>query len=144
MCGIAGIVNKDGAPVERELLARMNAAIRHRGPDDDGFYFSDGVGLAMRRLSIIDLAHGQQPIHNQDQTAWIVFNGEIYNYRELRAQLETLAHNFYTDSDTKAIIHAYAQHGTDSPKYLRGLSSFPFCHYQTHSLLLPPPPPPKN
>src|SRR6266446_5700523 len=88
MCGIAGIVNKDGAPVDRELLTRMNEAIRHRGPDDDGFYFSDGVGLAMRRLAIIDLAHGQQPIHNQDRTAWIVFNGEIYNYRELREQLD--------------------------------------------------------
>ena len=85
----------------------MNDAIRHRGPDDDGFYFGDGVGLSMRRLSIIDLKTGHQPIHNQDQTAWIVFNGEIYNYRELRAKLEDLGHKFYTDSDTEAIVHAY-------------------------------------
>ena len=88
MCGIAGIVRSDGAQIDRELLARMNDAIRHRGPDDDGFYFGDGVGLAMRRLSIIDLKGGHQPIHNSDRTAWIVFNGEIYNYRELRKQLE--------------------------------------------------------
>src|SRR5260370_39999453 len=95
---MAGIVLADGAAVDRELLGRMNEAIRHRGPDDDGFYFSDGVGLAMRRLLIIDLKTGQQPIHNQDRTAWIVFNGEIYNYRELREQLEKLGHVFYTDS----------------------------------------------
>ncbi len=110
MCGIAGIVRSDGAPVDRELVARMNEAIRHRGPDDDGFYFSNGVGLAMRRLAIIDLKSGHQPIHNQDSTAWIVFNGEIYNYRELRDQLEKLGHKFYTDSDTEAIIHASARH----------------------------------
>ncbi|HEX3227867.1 MAG TPA: hypothetical protein VHQ95_02815, partial [Pyrinomonadaceae bacterium] len=88
MCGITGIVRRDGAQIDRELLARMNDAIRHRGPDDDGFYFSDGVGLAMRRLAIIDLKSGRQPIHNADRSAWIVFNGEIYNYRELRKQLE--------------------------------------------------------
>jgi asparagine synthase (glutamine-hydrolysing) len=114
----------------------MNAAIRHRGPDDDGFYFGDGVGLAMRRLAIIDLAHGQQPIHNQDQTAWIVFNGEIYNYRELRAQLESLGHKFYTDSDTEAIIHAYDQYGTDCPKYLRGMFAFAIWDKRTRSLFL--------
>src|SRR5436853_2930141 len=136
MCGIAGIVNKDGAPVDRELLARMNEAIRHRGPDDDGFYFSDGVGLAMRRLAIIDLAHGQQPIHNQDRTAWIVFNGEIYNYRELRRQLEALGHEFYTDSDTEAIIHAYDQFGTDCPKYLRGMFAFAIWDERNKSLFL--------
>ena len=81
-------MRSDGAPVDRELLARMNDAIRHRGPDEDGFYVGPGVGLAMRRLAIIDLKTGQQPIPNDDRTAWIVFNGEIYNYRELRRQLE--------------------------------------------------------
>src|SRR6266404_2942621 len=136
MCGIAGIVNKDGAPVDRELLARMNEAIRHRGPDDDGFYFSDGVGLAMRRLAIIDLKSGQQPIHNQDRTAWIVFNGEIYNYRELRGQLEKLGHEFYTDSDTEAIVHAYDQYGTDCPKYLRGMFAFAIWDERAKSLFL--------
>src|SRR5437660_336473 len=136
MCGIAGIVNKDGAPVDRELLARMNESIRHRGPDDDGFYFSDGVGLAMRRLAIIDLAHGQQPIHNQDRMAWIVFNGEIYNYRELREQLEKLGHKLYTSSDTEAIVHAYDQWGTDCPKYLRGMFAFAIWDERTKSLFL--------
>src|SRR5437899_335104 len=136
MCGIAGIVNKDGAPVDRELLARMNEAIRHRGPDDDGFYFSDGVGLAMRRLAIIDLAHGQQPIHNHDRTAWIVFHGEIYNYRELRSELEKLGHQLYTNSDTEAIVHAYDKWGTDCPKYLRGMFAFAIWDERTKSLFL--------
>jgi len=136
VCGIAGIVRSDGAPVDRELVARMNEAIRHRGPDDDGFYFSDGVGLAIRRLSIIDLKSGQQPIHNQDQTAWIVFNGEIYNYRELRVQLESLGHKFYTNSDTEAIVHAYDQYGTDCPKYLRGMFAFAIWDEQAKSLFL--------
>ena len=114
----------------------MNEAIRHRGPDEDGFYFSDGVGLAMRRLAIIDLKSGQQPIHNQDGTASIVFNGEIYNYRELRDRLENLGHEFYTDSDTEAIIHAYDQYGTDCPKYLRGMFAFAIWDQRTKSLFL--------
>src|SRR5882762_6974219 len=136
MCGIAGIVRSDGAPVDRELVARMNEAIRHRGPDEDGFYFSDGVGLAMRRLAIIDLKSGQQPIHNQDGTASIVFNGEIYNYRELRDRLEKLGHQFYTDSDTEAIVHAYDQYGTECPKYLRGMFAFAIWDKRTKSLFL--------
>src|SRR5712692_8226890 len=136
MCGIAGIVRADGARVDRELLGRMNEAIRHRGPDDDGFYFSDGVGLAMRRLSIIDLKSGQQPIPNQDRTAWIVFNGEIYNYRELRAELEKLGHKFYTDSDTEAIVAAYDEYGTDCPKHLRGMFAFAIWDERTKSLFL--------
>src|SRR6266536_1294880 len=136
MCGIAGIVRSDGAQVDRDLLARMNEAIRHRGPDDDGFYYGDGVGLAMRRLSIIDLKSGRQPIHNQDQTAWIVFNGEIYNYRELRKQLEGSGHQFYTDSDTEAIVHAYDEYGTDCPKYLRGMFAFAIWDKRKKSLFL--------
>ena len=80
MCGIVGIVRNDQKPVDEQLLSRMCDAIRHRGPDDDGFYVNGPVGLAMRRLSIIDLKSGQQPIHNQDRSSWIVFNGEIYNY----------------------------------------------------------------
>src|SRR5437764_938785 len=136
MCGITGIVRSDGAAIDRELLSRMNEAIRHRGPDDDGFYFSDGVGLAMRRLAIIDLKSGQQPIHNQDQSAWIVFNGEIYNYRELRKRLEDLGHEFYTDSDTEAIVHAYDQFGVDCPKYLRGMFAFAIWDERDKSLFL--------
>jgi asparagine synthase (glutamine-hydrolysing) len=136
VCGITGIVRGDGAQVDRQLLGRMNEAIRHRGPDDDGFYWSEGVGLAMRRLSIIDLKSGQQPIHNSDRTAWIVFNGEIYNYRALRQQLEDLGHRFYTDSDTEAIIHAYDQYGADCPKYLRGMFAFAIWDERNKSLFL--------
>src|SRR5499427_5985372 len=136
MCGITGIVRSDGAQVDRDLLARMNEAIRHRGPDEDGFYFDDGVGLAMRRLAIIDLKSGQQPIHNADGKAWIVFNGEIYNYRELRKQLEALGHRFYTDSDTEAIVHAYDEWGTDCPKYLRGMFALAIWDEREKSLFL--------
>ena len=136
MCGITGIVRRDGAQIDRDLLARMNDAIRHRGPDDDGFYFSDGVGLAMRRLAIIDLKSGQQPIHNADRTAWIVFNGEIYNYRELRKQLEALGHTFYTDSDTEAIVHAYDEYGTECPKHLRGMFAIAIWNERDKSLFL--------
>jgi asparagine synthase (glutamine-hydrolysing) len=136
MCGIAGIVDHDGAPVDRDLLTRMSEAIRHRGPDDDGFYFSAGVGLAMRRLAIIDLKRGKQPIHNQSGTAWIVFNGEIYNYRELRKHLEELGHEFYTDSDTEAIVHAYDQYGTDCPEHLRGMFAFAIWDERHRSLFL--------
>ncbi len=124
MCGIVGIVNRLGQAVDGETLARMCAAIRHRGPDEDGFYLQGDVGLAMRRLSIIDLAGGQQPIHNQQRTAWIVFNGEIYNYRELREQLEKLGHRFYTNSDTEVIIHAYDRYGAECPRHLRGMFAF--------------------
>ena len=114
----------------------MNEAIHHRGPDEDGFYFNDGVGLAMRRLAIIDLKSGQQPIPNADRTAWIVFNGEIYNYRELRKQLEDAGHRFETNSDTEAIVHAYDQYGTDCPKYLRGMFAFAIWDTRNRSLFL--------
>jgi asparagine synthase (glutamine-hydrolysing) len=110
--------------VDAELLQRMCDAIRHRGPDEEGRYLKGRAGLAMRRLAIIDLAGGQQPIHNEDRSAWIVFNGEIYNYKELRARLEELGHEFYTDSDTEAILHAYEQYGADCPKHLRGMFAF--------------------
>ena len=136
MCGIVGIVRNDKSDVDQALLARMCAAIRHRGPDDEGFYFSAAVGLGMRRLAIIDLKSGQQPIHNQDRTAWIVFNGEIYNYRELREQLEKLGHTFYTNSDTEAIIHAYDQYGADCPKHLRGMFAFAIWDERTQELFL--------
>lgn len=124
MCGIVGFVNKDGRLAERAVLERMNEAIIHRGPDDDGFYIQENVALAMRRLSIIDLASGKQPIHNSDKTKWIVFNGEIYNYRDLRADLEKRGHKFYTRSDTEAIIHLYDEFGADCLQNLRGMFAF--------------------
>ncbi|HZN05486.1 MAG TPA: asparagine synthase (glutamine-hydrolyzing), partial [Pyrinomonadaceae bacterium] len=136
MCGITGFVRNDGKPVDEALLARMNEAIRHRGPDEDGFYVNGSVGLAMRRLAIIDLKGGQQPIHNQDRTAWIVFNGEIYNYLELREKLEKLGHTFYTNSDTEAIVHAYDQYGSDCPKHLRGMFAFAIWNERDQELFL--------
>src|SRR5215510_4651542 len=136
MCGITGFVRNDGKPVDEALLARMNEAIRHRGPDEDGFYVNGSVGMAMRRLAIIDLKSGQQPIHNRDRTAWIVFNGEIYNYLELREKLEKLGHTFYTNSDTEAIVHAYDQYGSDCPKHLRGMFAFAICDIRTQELFL--------
>ncbi len=136
MCGIVGIVSSNNNPVDEALLGRMCNAIRHRGPDDDGFYVNGPVGLGMRRLSIIDLKSGQQPIHNQDRTAWIVFNGEIYNYLELREKLEKLGHTFYTNSDTEAIVHAYDQYGSDCPKHLRGMFAFAIWDERTQELFL--------
>ncbi|HEV7860709.1 MAG TPA: asparagine synthase (glutamine-hydrolyzing) [Pyrinomonadaceae bacterium] len=136
MCGIVGIVRGDDAPVDRGLLGRMCEAIRHRGPDEDGFYFKGSVGLAMRRLAIIDLKGGQQPIHNEGRTAWIVFNGEIYNYLELREKLEKLGHKFYTNCDTEAIVHAYDRYGADCPKHLRGMFAFAIWDERREELFL--------
>ena len=136
MCGIVGIVRSDTRAVDQALVGRMCEAIRHRGPDEDGFYFGSHVGLGMRRLSIIDLKGGQQPIHNQDSKAWIVFNGEIYNYLELRKKLEKLGHTFYTNSDTEAIIHAYDRYGADCPKHLRGMFAFAIWDNRTQELFL--------
>ncbi len=124
MCGIVGIVNLDGAGVDPSLLARMNEAIRHRGPDEEGTYLKENVGLAMRRLAIIDLKGGQQPIANEDRTCWIVYNGEVYNFRELKKKLEDLGHTFRTDCDTEAIVHAYEEFGADCPRHLRGMFAF--------------------
>ncbi|MBP6004834.1 MAG: asparagine synthase (glutamine-hydrolyzing) [Pyrinomonadaceae bacterium] len=124
MCGIVGFVNNGGRAAEREVLEAMNRAIIHRGPDEDGYYLHENVALAMRRLSIIDLASGKQPIHNADRTKWIVFNGEIYNYRELREGLEARGHTFYTRSDTEAIIHLYDEYGEGCLEHLRGMFAF--------------------
>ena len=102
----------------------MNSCIIHRGPDDDGFHIRENIALAMRRLSIIDIAQGKQPIFNEDKTKAIVFNGEIYNFRELKADLEKLGHRFYTNSDTETIIHLYDEYGADCVQYLRGMFAF--------------------
>jgi asparagine synthase (glutamine-hydrolysing) len=124
MCGISGIVNARDRTVERSVLERMNAAIAHRGPDDDGFYVNKNAGLAMRRLSIIDVAGGHQPIHNHDKTKWLVFNGEIYNYQSLRDDLVKRGHELYTKSDTEVVLHLYEEHGADCLQFLRGMFAF--------------------
>ncbi len=124
MCGIVGFVNARNKKAEREIIEKMNSCIVHRGPDEDGFFVKDSVALAMRRLAIIDLAGGQQPIFNHDRTKAIVFNGEIYNFQELRADLEKRGHKFYTNSDTEAIIHLYDEFGADCVQHLRGMFAF--------------------
>src|ERR1700722_11768578 len=111
MCGIAGIFNRSGRTVNPAVLASMAEIQKHRGPDEDGFYLNGNVGLAQRRLSIIDLSGGRQPIHNEEKNIWVVFNGEIFNYPELREILEKKGHRFYTHTDTETIVHAYEEYG---------------------------------
>jgi len=137
MCGICGLVHAlHDRPVERLTLERMNEVIRHRGPDSDGFFVNGNVGLAMRRLAIIDLITGDQPLSNEDGTIRIVFNGEIYNYPELRPQLEAAGHTFRTDSDTEAIVHLYEDHGPSCVDHLRGMFGFAIWDERLHRLLL--------
>ncbi|MFO1040624.1 MAG: asparagine synthase (glutamine-hydrolyzing) [Planctomycetaceae bacterium] len=133
MCGIAGACWTAGSePLSEVILKRMTDALVHRGPDDDGVYSSlkeasgepesgSGAVLGFRRLSIIDLAGGHQPLSNEDGTVWIAFNGEVYNYRELKPELERLGHQFRTSSDTECIVHAYEQWGRDCVQHLRGM-----------------------
>jgi len=123
MCGIVGLYTPHRSPA-RALLQRMNDAIVHRGPDGEGYFLSGPVGLAMRRLAIIDLATGDQPLANEDGSAQVVFNGEIYNYRELRAQLLALGHRFATQSDTEVLAHGYEAWGDDLPRHLNGMFAF--------------------
>ncbi len=122
MCGIAGQFNFERRePVERDTIVRMARSIAHRGPDDEGFFISGAVGLGFRRLSIIDLAGGHQPMSDAEQTVWIIFNGEIYNYRELRAELQNKGHQFRTNCDTEVIVHGYKEWGTDVFNHLNGM-----------------------
>jgi asparagine synthase (glutamine-hydrolysing) len=124
MCGIAGIAYQGERQVDAGELQRMCDVIRHRGPDDQGAYVGGAVGIGMRRLSIIDLASGHQPIHNEDKTLWVVLNGEIYNYRELRVGLESKGHRFYTNSDTETLVHLYEEYGEDCVQHLNGMFCF--------------------
>lgn len=124
MCGIAGCVNFDQASVSETLIRAMCDAIAHRGPDDHGIYARGPVGLGNRRLSIIDLAGGHQPISNEDGKIWIVFNGEIYNFLELREALQKKGHLFKTRSDTEVIVHLYEEHGVECLQYLNGMFAF--------------------
>jgi len=146
MCGIAGFADRGAgdsagqAPARLEaefgLVHRMCEVIRHRGPDDEGIHVEPGLGIGMRRLSIIDLAGGHQPIHNETGTIWIVFNGEIYNYRELRADLEARGHHFATASDTESIVHAYEEWGADAFRRLRGMFGIALWDQPNRTLLL--------
>jgi asparagine synthase (glutamine-hydrolysing) len=137
MCGICGIVNFiESDPVDRAVVERMTGALAHRGPDDAGYFVEGRVGLGHRRLSIIDLSGGRQPIFNEDRSAAIVFNGEIYNYRPLAAELTAAGHTFKTRSDTETILHAYEEYGDDCVHHLRGMFGFAIWDRRQRRLLL--------
>lgn len=153
MCGIAGFINFNGSPVDADILKRMTSAVHHRGPDDEGYYvnrlseykisdkwkYSKGkghVGLGHRRLSIIDLSTGHQPMTNEDGSIWIVFNGEIYNFLDLKKELIQEGHRFQTSCDTEVIIHGYEQWGEDCVTRLRGMFAFAIWDEIKQSLFL--------
>src|SRR5467141_2952462 len=137
MCGIAGIVYRDRErPVAESLVRRMCTAIQHRGPDDEGVWVQGAVGLGMRRLSIIDLSGGRQPIFNEDGSKVIVFNGEIYNYQELRTGLLARGHALRSSGDTETVVHLYEERRADCVTPLRGMFAFAIWDASTETLLL--------
>ena len=137
MCGIVGILNlHEPQPISDKVLPQMLSAIRHRGPDEFGIYRDEWVNLGNARLSIIDLSGGQQPISNEDGTLWIVFNGEIFNYLELRPELEALGHRFTTNCDTEVILHLYEEYGLDCLNYLNGQFAIAIWNTRERSLFL--------
>src|SRR6476659_8357736 len=137
MCGIAGQLNFiRREPVGRETIVRMARSIAHRGPDDEGFFVAGPVGLGFRRLSIIDLAGGHQPMSDAEETVWVIFNGEIYNYKELRAELQGKGHHFRTNSDTEVIVHGYKEWGTDVFDHLNGMFGVAIWDVQKERLIL--------
>jgi asparagine synthase (glutamine-hydrolysing) len=137
MCGICGKVEFTGAPVARELIDRMCATLVHRGPDAQGIHVAQGAGLGQRRLSVIDLdARSVAPLANEDGTIWVTFNGEIYNFRELRGRLESRGHAFRTGTDTEVLVHLYEEHGTECLQHLRGMFAFALWDGPRQRLLL--------
>ena len=124
MCGILGILNLDNRPVDKDDLVSMGERLKHRGPDGSGYHTEGPVGLGQTRLAIIDLEGGKQPIFNEDRTVAVVFNGEIYNFREIRRDLERKGHRFSTNSDTEVIVHLYESYGKSCVHYLRGMFAF--------------------
>ena len=137
MCGITGIFDTRGrSPIERSVLHRMNESQRHRGPDEGGLHLEPGLGLGHRRLSIIDLSTGQQPLFNEDGSVVVVFNGEIYNYQSLIPELQALGHVFHTRSDTEVIVHAWEAWGEDCVKRFRGMFAFALWDRNQETLFL--------
>src|ERR1043165_6873902 len=125
MCGITGILHFDSSRVADEsLLRKMATTLSHRGPDGEGFYVKNNIGLGHRRLSIIDLSTGDQPMFNEDKSIAIIFNGEIYNYVELRDELKNLGYRFLTNSDTEVVIRAYEKWGAECQNKLNGMWAF--------------------
>src|SRR5215813_10055480 len=137
MCGICGIFYPDrNVHARHAALAAMNQQIVHRGPDDDGLFVEENVGFAVRRLSIIDIETGHQPIANENEGVWIVYNGEIYNHAELRVQLEARGHRYRTRSDTETVVHLYEEYGRDCMQHLRGMFAFAIWDRRTRRLFI--------
>jgi asparagine synthase (glutamine-hydrolysing) len=136
MCGIVGQVRPAGRPVDRELLERMCAGLEHRGPDSRGIFCEGRAGLGIQRLRVVDLATGDQPIYNEDRTIACVLNGEIYNFQELRADLERRGHTFATKGDTEAIVHLYEEYGVDCVRRLHGMFAFALWDGRRQQLLI--------
>ncbi len=136
MCGICGLAYSDRRLGEGEVLHQMSRAIRHRGPDSDGFYAAEGIGLAVRRLAIIDVQGGDQPISNEDGSLWIVFNGEIYNYPQMREDLEKRGHHFKTRTDTECVLHYYEDEGDACVQHFRGMFAFALWDARRQRLLI--------
>ena len=136
MCGIAGVLSLAGKPVAQEEVEAMCDAMVHRGPNDAGYYVANDAVIGMRRLSIIDIDGGHQPVHNEDRTVWVVFNGQIYNFKSLRTSLERQGHCFYTDTDTEVIVHLYEQYGESCVDRMRGMFAFAIWDERQKTLLL--------
>ncbi|HVR69208.1 MAG TPA: asparagine synthetase B, partial [Vicinamibacteria bacterium] len=137
MCGIYGLLDADARrPADTQLLRRMDDSLVHRGPDGGGVYADGPLGMGMRRLSIIDLATGDQPMANEDGSVWVVFNGEIYNYREVRAGLLARGHTFRTASDTEVLVHLWEEDGEACVERLRGMFAFAIWDHSASTLFL--------
>jgi asparagine synthase (glutamine-hydrolysing) len=136
MCGICGFCFTDQRPVDLDILKKMARTLQHRGPDDEGYYTEAGIALGHRRLSIIDLDTGQQPIHNEDKTVYVIFNGEIYNFPEIKSELEEKGHKFYTKSDTEVLVHLYEEIGERFLARLNGMFAFAIWDGKKRKLLL--------
>src|SRR5512145_791389 len=136
MCGIAGIIDFSDRKPDEGLLRRMLGLIRHRGPDAFGIYLDDIAGLASTRLSILDLAGGDQPIHNEDKSIWVAYNGEIFNYIELREGLEKKGHVFYTHTDTEVLVHLFEEKGPEMLNDLNGQFGLALWDRRTETVML--------
>src|SRR5262245_58832549 len=136
VCGIAGLMCLGGRPVLPDELARMCDAMAHRGPDDEGYFVGPDVGLGMRRLAIIDLTTGHQPVGNEDGTVQVVLNGEIYNYRELARELLERGHELSTTSDTEVLVHLWEDYGVECVRHLAGMFAFALWDVKSRTLFL--------
>src|SRR5713101_6105106 len=138
MCGITGrVLTNQNAATDVGLLRRMTATLRHRWPDDEGFWVDGGVGLGSRRLAIIDLSpFGHEPMTNDDASLWIVFNGEVYNFQELRPDLQRKGHAFRSRTDTETVLHLYEEFGVDCLRYLRGILGFAIWDWRKRMLFV--------